>query len=103
MLQVQRQESCSINLCGRSEFEASNVTLQGNQSFDVPNGFKMTVSAGAHGTIKEKLEPLQPEPSWEWKYTMGLNKNIHLQMEKASSMLHRDMLTVDPAPLSYII
>ena len=100
-LQVQRHESCSIILHGQSEFEASDVTLRGNQSFDVRDGFKMTVSAGSHGTIKQSLEPLQAEPSWEWKYTMGPDKNIQLQLKKASSL--HDVLSVEAAPLSYII
>ncbi len=102
-LQVQRHESCSITLHGRSEFEASNVTLKGQQSFDVPNGYKMTVTAGLSGTVRSSLEPLQIEPSWQWKYAMGPNSNIQLQLEKASTARRRDQLKFDAAPLSYII
>jgi len=102
-MQVQRHESCTIMLHGRSEFEASNVTLQGTQSFDVPDGYKMTVTAGPNGAVRSSLEPLQSEPSWQWKYSMGANSNIQLQLEKAASTRHRDQLNFDAAPLSYII
>lgn len=102
-VQVHRHESCSIFLHGQSEFAASNVTLRGDQSFDVPDGFKMTVSSGPNGVIRQSLERLQAEPSWQWKYTMGADKNIQLHMEKASSVRHRDVIASDAPPLSYII
>ena len=102
-LQVQHHESCNINLHGRSEFEASNVTLRGNQLFEVPDGYKMTVSAGPNGTIRSSLTPLQTEPSWQWKYTMDATSNIRLQLEKASSLRQRDQFEFDAVPLSYII
>lgn len=101
-LQVQRHESCNIVLHGRSEFEASNVTIQGTQSFDVPDGYKMIVTAGPNGAVRSSLEPLQSEPSWQWKYTMGPNSNIQLQLEKANTR-HHDQLKFEAAPLSYII
>ena len=63
----------------------------------------MTVSAGSLGAIKQNLEPLQAQPSWEWKYTMGPDKIVQLQMDKASDVHRHDMLSVDAAPLSYII
>lgn len=102
-LQVQRRESCTIILHGRSEFEASNVTIQGTQSFDVPDGHKMIVTAGPNGAVRSSLEPLQSEASWQWKYSMGPNSNIQLQLEKAANSRHRDQLNFDAAPLSYII
>ncbi|KAA6420439.1 MAG: low photochemical bleaching 1 [Trebouxia sp. A1-2] len=100
---VQRHESCTIILHGRSEFEASNVTIPGTRSFDVPDGYKMVVTAGPNGAVRSSLEPLQSEPSWHWKHSMGPNSNIHLQLEKAASSRHRDQLKFDAAPLSYII
>lgn len=102
-VQVQRHESCSIFLHGRSEFCACNVVLRGNQSFEVPDGYKMIVSAGPHGVIRQSLELLQAEPSWQWKYAMGTDKNIQLHKETASSARHRDGLAFDAQPLSYII
>ena len=102
-MQVQRHESCSISLHGRSEFSASDVSLRGDQSFEVPDGYKMTVSAGPNGAIRQSLELLPAEPSWQWKYTMGADKNIQLSMETASSARHRDGLAFDAHPLSYII
>ena len=100
---MQRHEACNITLHGRSEFEASNVTLRGNQSFDVPDGYKMTVAAGLNGVVKSSLEPLQRVPSWQFKYTMGANSNIHLQLEKASNIQRHDQSNFDAAHLSYII
>ena len=102
-VQVQRHESCSIILHGRSEFSASNVLLRGDQLFEVPDGYKMTVSAGSDGAIRQSLELLQAEPSWQWKYSMGADKNIQLHMETASSARHHDGLAFDAHPLSYII
>ena len=102
-MQVHRHESCSIFLHGRSEFAASNVTLRGDQTFDVPDGFKMTVSAGPNGVVRQRLERLQAEPSWQWKYTMGTDKNIQLHMEEASSVRQRNAVAADVPPLSYII
>ncbi|KAL3139801.1 hypothetical protein ABBQ38_004102 [Trebouxia sp. C0009 RCD-2024] len=100
---VHRHESCSIFLHGRSEFAASNVSLEGNQTFNVPDGFKMTVSAGPNGVIRQTLERLQAEPSWQWKYTMGTDKNIQLHMEEASSVHQCNAMASDMPPLSYII
>ena len=99
-LQVQRRESCTIILHGRSEFEASNVTIQGTQSFDVPDGYKMIVTAGPNGAVRSSLEPLQSEAAWQWKYSMG---PIQLQLEKAANSRHHDQVNFDAAPLSYII
>ena len=102
-VQVQRHESCRIVLHGRSEFEASNVTLKGDQSFEVPNGFKMIVTSGLNGSSRSSLEPLQAEPSWQWKYTMGADKHIRLELAKASNAVKREQVDFDAAALSYII
>ena len=101
-LQVKRHESCSIVLHGQSEFEASHVTLSGEQLFEVPNGYKMIVTAGPCGTISRSLELLQEEPSWQWKYTMDAKQNVQLSMETASTT-HVMQPKYDAADLSYII
>lgn len=102
-LQVERHESCEIILQGRSEFEATNVTLKGTQRFEVPDGYKLTVTAGAAGSLKTNLQALTDEPSWEWKYTMADQGNIQLQMLEQGSMQQRKQVVHDAAALSYII
>ena len=102
-LQVERHESCEIILQGRSEFEATNVTLKGSQRFEVPDGYKLTVTAGAAGSLKTNLQALTDEPSWEWKYTMADQGNIQLQMLEQGSMQQRKQVVHDAAALSYII
>lgn len=42
--QVKRHEAARIVLQGRSEFEAQNVVISGDQTFTVPDGFRMVVS-----------------------------------------------------------
>jgi len=41
---VKRHEAARIVLQGRSEFEAHNVVITGDQTFTVPDGFRMVVS-----------------------------------------------------------
>ncbi|CAI0416081.1 unnamed protein product, partial [Linum tenue] len=69
---VQRIEEFKVVLHGNSEFEACNVTIQGNHVFEVPDGHKMKVtSAGASG-LEVKLDPIEPNKidsgSWFWNY-----------------------------------
>jgi UTP---glucose-1-phosphate uridylyltransferase len=40
---VRRRETCCVLLRGRSEFEARGVTIKGHATFEVPDGFRMTV------------------------------------------------------------
>ncbi|GLI61415.1 hypothetical protein VaNZ11_003610 [Volvox africanus] len=84
--QVSRRESCRIVLLGQSEFEAHDVTLSGSQTFVVPDGFRLTVTAAAEGTgFRTQLTPLRPaspapgfEPSWEWIYSMDTSGAVRL-------------------------
>lgn len=103
VLQVQRHESCKVIVHGRAEFEATNVTLKGNQRFEVPDGFKMTVTTGAAGAVKTSLQVLTEGPSWEWKYTMAEAGNIKLQMLEQGSMQQRRPVAHDADALTYII
>ena len=41
---MKRHEAARIVLQGRSEFEAHNVVITGDQTFTVPDGFRMVVS-----------------------------------------------------------
>ena len=102
-LQVQRHESCEVILHGRSEFEATNVTMKGRQRFEVPDGFRMLVTTGSAGTLKTSLQVLTDDPSWEWKYSMAEQGNVQLQMLEQSSIQRRRQAVHDAAALSYII
>jgi hypothetical protein len=53
---VTRTETLSIVLEGNSEFEASDVTISGDQNFTVPDGYRMLVTASKTG---------------EWAHTIG--------------------------------
>ena len=44
-------ESCQIKLHGNSEFEASNVLIEGDQRFEVPDGHRMLVTTGPAGGL----------------------------------------------------
>ena len=57
-MQVARHESARVVLQGRAEFEAHDVVITGDQTFVVPDGFRMVVSQvrmsgfGAVGVMK---------------------------------------------------
>ncbi|KXZ49515.1 hypothetical protein GPECTOR_21g741 [Gonium pectorale] len=85
--QVSRKESCKVVLLGQSEFEAHDVTIPGNVTFVVPDGFRMSLSAAADGTLLRRLTPLAaapPEagggltPSWEWQYVLDTSGAVRL-------------------------
>ena len=44
-------ESCQVRLHGNSEFEASNVLIEGDQRFEVPDGHRMLVTTGPAGGL----------------------------------------------------
>ena len=44
-------ESCQVKLHGNSEFEASNVLIEGDQRFVVPDGHRMLVTTGPAGGL----------------------------------------------------
>ncbi|KAK9823989.1 hypothetical protein WJX72_006832 [[Myrmecia] bisecta] len=100
---VQRHETCSIVLHGQAEFEASRVILEGNLHFEVPDGFRMVVTADG-GRLQTSLLPIGGQPSWEWRYKMGSQGDIKLTREEAghsSSPLARSDST--ELPFSYVI
>jgi hypothetical protein len=47
VLQVVRKEAMHVRLHERAEFEARDVTIQGSQHFEVPDGQRMVVSTVA--------------------------------------------------------
>ncbi|KAB2598354.1 hypothetical protein D8674_001274 [Pyrus ussuriensis x Pyrus communis] len=78
---VKRIEACKIILHGNAEFEATDVTLQGNRIFEVPNGYKMKITAGDSG-FDSRLEPIEQNMmdggSWHWEYRL---RGAHIQLE----------------------
>eukprot|EP00850_Spirogloea_muscicola_P007041 SM000034S12795 [mRNA] locus=s34:807597:812161:+ [translate_table: standard] len=81
---VSRHEAARIVLHGSAEFEACDVTIEGQQTFEVPTGHRMRVSSSASGgalslcslrlliiRMQCHLEPLSSvHSSWEWKYEL---------------------------------
>lgn len=59
---VERKECCRVLLHGNAEFDAADVELSGDLTFEVPEGHRMVVRAGFTELIK--LE----SPTWRWRY-----------------------------------
>ena len=81
-----RKEALRITLHGQAEFEARDVTLAGDLSFDVPDGWRMTVTASPAGSgWQTSMEPLTGsgrQPSWQWRYSQRPDGSIHLRMDE---------------------
>ena len=74
----------------------------------VPDGYKMVVSAAPGGGVRRALFPLTGRrPSWQWRYLSGPGGAIHLQMEEPISQLPGMPLSARPMasemPFTYII
>ncbi|KAG2723949.1 hypothetical protein I3760_02G194800 [Carya illinoinensis] len=78
---VQRLETFKVILYGNAEFEATDVVLEGNHVFEVPNGYKMKIEPGRPG-LSVQLDPIEPSimdsGSWFWNYQI---KGSHIQLE----------------------
>ena len=84
--QVTRRESCRVTLNGHAEFEARDVVLNGDISYQVPDGFRMLVTSAADGRPQCRLEPLLNRmPSWQWKYSVCRDGLISLTFEERES------------------
>lgn len=80
-----RKESCRVVLHGSAEFEATDVELTGDLVFEVPDGFKMSVTAGADGRPLTSLEPIDG-PSWRWEYVQEPGSlRVKLELEIAAT------------------
>lgn len=98
---VTRKEACRILLHGEAEFEAADVELRGDVTYEVPDGFKMIVTSGGVELTRlkdrkgsstseigyENGDGIQKEErpnGWRWKYSMPSssedNTTIHLQL-----------------------
>ncbi|KAL3523999.1 hypothetical protein ACH5RR_016833 [Cinchona calisaya] len=78
---VDRNEALKVKLHGNAEFEAIDVTLQGNHLFEVPDGYKMKVTSGNSGLevqINIIEEKLMDSGSWFWSYKI---KGTHIELE----------------------
>ncbi|XP_010504481.1 PREDICTED: UTP--glucose-1-phosphate uridylyltransferase 3, chloroplastic isoform X2 [Camelina sativa] len=82
---VNRLESCKIILHGNAEFEASNVTVEGNHVFEVPDGHILKITQG--NAVLINLEAMKEEVSekgsWYWDYKLN-GSHIHLQQVEVS-------------------
>ncbi|KAK0592486.1 hypothetical protein LWI29_020045 [Acer saccharum] len=78
---VKRLEAFKVILHGNAEFEASNVTLQGNHVFEVPDGHKLKITSGNSG-LSVQLDPIElsmmDTGSWYWKFNINGN---HILLE----------------------
>lgn len=81
---VRRLESLKIILCGNSEFEAHDVILEGSHTFEVPDGYKMTVTKDLSGlsVVLDHLPTYSlPHGTWYWNYTVQDGGYVHLTLE----------------------
>ncbi|XP_062092454.1 UTP--glucose-1-phosphate uridylyltransferase 3, chloroplastic isoform X2 [Humulus lupulus] len=75
---VQRFESCKIVLHGNAEFEARDVTIEGNHIFEVPNGYKLKITSGMAVQLEPIDKSMMESGSWYWKYKI---KGSHIKLE----------------------
>ncbi|XP_027337973.1 UTP--glucose-1-phosphate uridylyltransferase 3, chloroplastic [Abrus precatorius] len=82
---VKRSEVLQIRLHGNAEFEATDVVLQGNHVFEVPDGYKMKIIPGSAG-LAIQLDPIEQDMmhsgSWHWNYKI---EGSHIQLELVES------------------
>lgn len=77
--QVARKETARITLHGDAEFEAADVVLAGDCSFEVPEGHRMRVAAGPDGQPLVSVEPLCcGAASWDWAHDIAADGRISL-------------------------
>ncbi|PKA60276.1 hypothetical protein AXF42_Ash008335 [Apostasia shenzhenica] len=79
---IDRLEMLKVLLHGNAEFEATNVVLEGNHVFEVPNGCRMHVISHNAG-FEVQLYPIKDEMmetgSWFWDYAIN---GSHIQLQK---------------------
>ncbi|KNA24035.1 hypothetical protein SOVF_019800 [Spinacia oleracea] len=79
--EVHRNESLKVMLHGNAEFEATDVTIEGNHVFEVPNGYRLKVTSANPG-ISLLLDPIEDSKkdtgSWFWSYKMD---GAHVKLE----------------------
>ncbi|KAL7108918.1 hypothetical protein ACP275_06G143000 [Erythranthe tilingii] len=79
--EVQRFETLKVFLHGNAEFEATDVVIQGNHVYDVPDGHKLKITSGVSG-LEINLKPIEDElmdsGTWFWKYKLN---GTHVELE----------------------
>ncbi|KMS99348.1 hypothetical protein BVRB_2g045760 [Beta vulgaris subsp. vulgaris] len=79
--EVHRNECLKVMLHGNAEFEAIDVTLEGNHVFEVPDGHRLKITSTNSG-ISKQLGPIEDSKkdsgSWYWKYKMD---GAHVKLE----------------------
>lgn len=94
---VRRRESCKIVLEGHSAFAASDVTISGERTFTVPDGYCMTVSsaaADASGSADDsglmiRLQKMDSEAHdglWRWRYSFDAEGSVKLSRGESGSL-----------------
>ncbi|KAL2939742.1 UTP--glucose-1-phosphate uridylyltransferase 3 chloroplastic [Bienertia sinuspersici] len=67
--EVQRNECLKVMLHGNAEFEASDVTLEGNHVYEVPDGYRLKITSANPG-ISVQFDPVEDSKkdtgSWFW-------------------------------------
>lgn len=79
--EVRRCEALKVLLHGNAEFEATDVTLEGNHVFEVPDGYRLKITSGNPG-LSVQLVPIEEgkkdSGSWFWSYKI---EGTHVQLE----------------------
>ncbi|CAM8895571.1 unnamed protein product [Rhodiola kirilowii] len=79
---VKREEELRVILHGNAEFEATNVTLQGDHIYEVPDGYKLRITQGNQGIVSQ-FDPIDSNimetGSWFWRYKIK-DKRIVLEL-----------------------
>ncbi|KAK4792547.1 hypothetical protein SAY86_022982 [Trapa natans] len=79
---VRRLEMLKVKLYGNAEFEARDVTIQGNHIFEVPDGHKLIITPGLSG-FNAHLRPIASNMvdigSWHWDYKI-IGTRIQLEL-----------------------
>jgi hypothetical protein len=65
----------------------------------VPDGYRMVVTAGPGGAPRRHLQPLpQRRPSWAWCYALGPAGALRLTLEEAAARRGGGCRPAEPAP-----
>ncbi|KAH9612052.1 hypothetical protein KSS87_005833 [Heliosperma pusillum] len=79
--EVHRIEGLKIILHGNAEFDANDVTFEGNHVFEVPDGHKLKITSANPG-LSLQLDPIEGSKkdngSWFWKYKRD---GTHIKLE----------------------
>ncbi|KAL2539947.1 UDP-glucose pyrophosphorylase 3 [Abeliophyllum distichum] len=77
---VQRFEALKVILHGNAEFEATNVVIQGNHVLEVPDGYRLKITAVNSG-LDAQMKPIEKElmdsGTWFWNYKI---RGQHIQL-----------------------